>query len=66
MSLSKLTVGMPEAGDLVKLFQPYLDGLAKPTINLTVNIPNAYQVLVRGVSAKPIYSVILWLVYLYT
>lgn len=38
MSLGSLNVGMPEAGDFVKLFEPYLDGLAKPTINLTVNI----------------------------
>ena len=57
---------MPEAGDFVKLFEPYLDGLAKPTINLTVNVLSAYQILVQGVSAKPVYSVILWLVYLYT
>jgi hypothetical protein len=38
MSLGSLAVGMPEAGDFVKLFEPYLDGLAKPTIKLTVNI----------------------------
>jgi hypothetical protein len=36
MSLGSLTVGMSEDGNFVELFEPYVNGLEKTAINLTM------------------------------